>query len=151
MFALLSERRYMWIIDPRLKLSYMKGSTDPELRNDSQLRSLLKVTSPLTKLIHTLDSTGDFLREVTVLLGRRQSFAMLKKCLRFKALSYWESGRVTGHLFLRKRSFGVARSLTMDTSKNTSKTSSGRFITSRCAHCLGWGNRSTILMLGTQS
>jgi len=64
------------------KLAELKGSTHPALRQPTQLRSVLRVTSPLFKLIHSPDSSGDFVREIALLFGYRNALAILESCLR---------------------------------------------------------------------
>jgi nucleoside diphosphate kinase len=101
------------------RISELKGSTTPGLRDNSQLRSLLKVSSPYNKLLHTADSTGDFLRELTVLLGRREAFATLQRCLEYDQSACWRghvhdplSHKIEKHQSFVATSSGLLRLIT---------------------------------------
>jgi hypothetical protein len=65
-----------------VRLTELKGSSDPAKRGRSHLRTRLGVKSRILNLIHTADEPADVVRELGLLLGPAERTSLLEEALR---------------------------------------------------------------------
>lgn len=83
-------------IPAAVELSLMKGSTTPQKRRSSDLRSVLNIPNRILSFFHTSDEPADLIRELGILLenrSREKVYKIIQKISKFPKLIYEYSDR----------------------------------------------------------
>jgi nucleoside diphosphate kinase len=77
LFFAVIDRRLPTVVPAAARLADLKGSTFPERRSSTQLRSVLGATSRLLNFVHTSDDPADVVREFALLFGAKERLDLL--------------------------------------------------------------------------